>query len=125
MKSRNAIGIATPKEIRERLLAAARGEGPPVTEEAKVWMSLETLLRLLTSDNRKLLSIVAQEHPKSVSALAERVGRDQGNVSRAIGRLVDAGFVRLVQDGREKRPEVTREHLHIDVDLIHDQLAIA
>ncbi len=104
---------------------AARGEGPPVTAEAKVWMSLETLVRLLTSENRKLLSIMARERPRSVSALADRVGRDQGNVSRAIGRLAEAGFVRLVPDGREKRPEVAIERLHIDLDLVNDRLAIA
>jgi predicted transcriptional regulator len=128
MESRHekrAIGIATPSEMRERLVAAARGEDPPVTAEAKVWMSLETLVRLLTSENRKLLSIMAQERPRSVSALAERAGRDQGNVSRAIGRLAEAGFVRLVPDGREKRPEVAIERLHIDLDLVNDRLAIA
>jgi predicted transcriptional regulator len=111
--------------MRERLLAAARGESPPVTAEAKVWMSFETLTRLLTSDNRKLLAIMARERPRSVSALAERVGRDQGNVSRAIGRLEEAGFVRLVQDGREKRPEVAIGRLRIDLDIVNDRLAIA
>jgi predicted transcriptional regulator len=88
-------------------------------------MSLETLMHLLTSDNRKLLAVMAQEHPRSVSALAERVGRDQGNVSRAVGRLAEAGFVRLVQEGREKRPEVAIERLHIDFDIVNDRLAIA
>ena len=122
---KRAIGIATPKEMRERLLAAARGEAPPVTREAKVWMSLEALTHLLTSDNRKLLAIMAQERPRSVSALADRVGRDQGNVSRAIGRLAEAGFVRLVQDGREKRPEIVIERLQIELDIVNDRLAIA
>jgi predicted transcriptional regulator len=122
---KRAIGLASPKEMRERLLAAARGEGPPVTTQAKVWMSFETLTRLLTSDNRKLLAIMAQERPQSISALAERVGRDQGNVSRAIARLEEAGFVRLVQDGREKRPEVAIERLRIDLDIVNDRLAIA
>jgi hypothetical protein len=41
----------------------------------------------------------------SISALTERDGRDQGNVSRA-ATLVRGGIVRLVPDGREKRPEV-------------------
>jgi predicted transcriptional regulator len=115
------LGIASPKEMKERLLAAARGEAPPVTEEAKIWMEPEALLRLLTTDNRKLLTVMAQEHPRSVSVLAERVGRDQGNVSRAIGALVNAGFVRLVNEGREKRPEVAVEQLHIDIDLVRDR----
>jgi predicted transcriptional regulator len=128
MESRHrnrAVGIASPKEMRERLLAAARGESRPATEDAKVWMSLETLARLLTTENRKLLSVLAQERPRSVSALAERLDRDQGNVSRALGRLVEAGFVRLVAEGREKRPEVVIDRLRIDLDLRHDTHLVA
>jgi predicted transcriptional regulator len=120
-----AIASATPKEMKARLLAAARGERPPITETARVWISPGALMRLLTEDNRKLLAILAQERPRSVSALAERLGRDQGNVSRAIGPLVEAGFVRLVQEGREKRPEVTTKRLRIDLDIENDRLAIA
>ena len=122
---KRAVGIASPKEMKERLLAAARGESPPVTKAAKVWMSLETLMHLLTAENRKLMSVMALERPRSVSALAERLGRDQGNVSRAIGRLVEAGLVRLVSEGREKRPEVVVERLRIDVDLTNDKLVVA
>lgn len=118
------IGIASPKEIRDKLFAAARGERPPVTDEAKIWMSPEALMRLLTADNRRLLSVMAQERPRSVSALAERLGRDQGNVSRALAPLVEAGFVRLVSAGRERRPEIVVERLRIDVDLVNDRLAI-
>lgn len=121
----HTIGIASPREIKERLIAAARGEASPLTDKAKIWMSLETLMSLLTAENRRLLAVIAQEKPHSVSALAERLGRDQGNVSRAISRLADAGLVRLVQEGREKRPEMAVERLHIDVDLAHDRLEIA
>jgi hypothetical protein len=32
---KHSIGIASPKEMRKRLLAAARGEAPPVTKDAK------------------------------------------------------------------------------------------
>jgi predicted transcriptional regulator len=119
------LGIASPKEMKERLLAAARGDGPPVTKEAKIWMAPEALLRLLTTDNRRLLAIMAHDHPNSVSALAKRAGRDQGNVSRAITALVNAGIVRLVQDGREKRPEVVADHIRVDIDLANDRFAFA
>src|SRR4051794_26640724 len=105
------VGIASPNEMNDRLLAAARGEGPPITEDAKVWMAPEALLRLLTTDNRKLLTMMANEPPRSGSALAERVGGDEGNVSRAIASLVHVGIVRLVPEGREKRPEVAVERL--------------
>lgn len=122
---KHRVGFATPKEMKARLLAAARREAPPVTKEAKVWMSVDALMSLLTAENRKLLATMAQERPRSVSALAERVGRDQGNVSRAIGRLCDVGLVRLVPEGREKRPEIAVEHLRIDLDLVNGRLVFA
>jgi predicted transcriptional regulator len=121
---KRAIGLASPKEIKARLIAAARRESPPATAEAKAWMSAETLMRLLTTENRKLLEIMAQEHPRSVSHLAERLGRDQGNVSRAVARLVEVGVVRLVSDGREKRPEVAIERLHLKLDLAHNKFEL-
>ena len=115
---------APPNEMKGRLLAAARGKSPPVPEEAEVWMAPEALLRLLTTDNRRLLAIMAQEHPRSVSALAERAGREQSNVSRAMSTLVHAGVVRLVSEGRRKRPEVVAERLRFDIDLVNDRLAL-
>jgi hypothetical protein len=33
------VGIAPPDGMKQRPLAAARGEGPPVTQEAQVWMA--------------------------------------------------------------------------------------
>ncbi|HLY57035.1 MAG TPA: MarR family transcriptional regulator [Stellaceae bacterium] len=117
------IGVASPKEMRDRLIAGARGDLPS-PGGPKVWMSLEALARLLTPEARRMLAVIAQEHPRSVSALAARIGRDQGNVSRTIGRLEEAGLVRLVSEGREKRPEVTVDRLRIEVDLRQDRLAV-
>jgi predicted transcriptional regulator len=112
-----------PKEMKERLLAAARGQKPPVIEEARVRVAPEALLRLLTSEYRRLLAIIAHDHPRSVSALAERAGREQGNVSRAIARLVNVGIVRLVSEGHAKRPEIVAERIRFDIDLVKDRIA--
>jgi predicted transcriptional regulator len=58
-----------------------------------------------------------------VSALAERAGREQGNVSRSIARLVNAGIVQLVPEGHAKRPEIVAERIRLDIDLVNDHIA--
>jgi predicted transcriptional regulator len=120
-----AVGLATPEEMQARLFAAARGEKVFDQNGPKIWMSVDTLMRLLTEDNRNLLSVIEHEHPSSVSALAERMGREQGNMSRTIGKLEKAGLVRLIQEGREKRPEVILKRLMIEMDFGTGQCSIA
>ncbi|MGH7041118.1 MAG: MarR family transcriptional regulator, partial [Acetobacteraceae bacterium] len=98
------VGLASPREMRAKLSAAARGEHS-LKDAPRLWMSVDALMRLLTPENRGLLAMIAAEKPRSVSDLAARSGRDQGNLSRTLDKLEQAGLVRLVADGREKRPE--------------------
>ena len=114
------IGLASPREMRSRLAAAARGEAGHA-DAPRLWMSVDALMRLLTPENRDLLAMVARERPRSVSDLAARSGRDQGNLSRTLDRLEQAGLIRLVADGREKRPELLCRHLRIELDLAADR----
>jgi predicted transcriptional regulator len=112
------IGVASPDEMREMLLAGARGEKVLNPGDPKIWVSsVDALMRILTPENRELLSVIRREKPASVSALAARVGREQGNVSRSIGNLERYGLVRLVPAGRQKRPEVPVRRLKIELDL--------
>lgn len=113
-------GLASPREMRAKLRAAARGEAD-LKHAPRLWMSVDSLMRLLTPENRALLATIAQEAPRSVSELAARSGRDQGNLSRTLDKLEQAGLIRLVADGREKRPEMLRRHLRIELDLAADR----
>lgn len=115
---RRRLGVASPKEMKDKLLAGARGETIVRPGDPKLWVgSVEALMRVLTPENRELLSIIRREKPESLSALAARVGREQGNVSRSIGNLERYGLVRLVARGRQKRPEVPVRRLKIEWDL--------
>lgn len=116
-KSRRSIsvGIASPNEMKMRLLAGARGERVVKPGDPKLWVSsVDALMRVLTPENRHLLSVIRREKPPTLSALA---ARDQSNVSRAIGKLERYGLVRLVAVGREKRPDVPVARLKIELDL--------
>ncbi|HYI72540.1 MAG TPA: MarR family transcriptional regulator [Skermanella sp.] len=119
-----AIGIASPEAMRQRLFAAAHGESVSGAGEPKHWMSADTLMRLFTQDNLDLLSVIEHEKPRSVSALAERVGREQGNISRTIAKFERAGILRLVADGREKRPEMVIRNLRIELDLANSRCIV-
>jgi predicted transcriptional regulator len=119
------IGIGSHESVKERLLAAARGEKPFGPEEPKLWFaSLDALLRVLTPENRQMIAVISREHPRSVSALAERLGRDQGNVSRALSLLEEYGLVHLRREGREKRPEAAITQIDLHLDLSQERLEI-
>jgi predicted transcriptional regulator len=115
------VGLATPRQMRELLRQTARGERS-LREAPRLWMSVDALMRLLTPENRQLLSMIGREQPRSVSVLAESTGRDQGNLSRTLAKLEEAGFVRMVANGREKRPEIARRTLRIELDLVNDSV---
>lgn len=76
------VGIASPRQMRDLLRKAARGE-QSLRDAPRLWMSVDALMRLLTPENCQLLSLIGREHPHSISALAETAGRDQGNLAHA------------------------------------------
>lgn len=51
-----AIGILPQEQIRERVLAIARGEYKPHPGEPKIWFtSMQSLAEVISDDNRALL----------------------------------------------------------------------
>ena len=64
----NNLKIQSLKSLREEMVAVARGERPaPPNANVRSFNSLETVARLLTKENRKLLSLIRDSNPKSVS----------------------------------------------------------
>lgn len=50
-----------------------------------------------------LTALEALREPRSISGLADRLGRSQSYVSEVVGELTDKGLVRKEQNGRKKR----------------------
>lgn len=98
-------------DLEQEMRAVARGEHPASSGPQEADRSL---LALLVA-NLELLQFIAQERPESVSALAERLGRAQSNVSRSLQALARHGLVRMVREGKVIRPQLVARHVDIDV----------
>ncbi|MBF0305393.1 MAG: helix-turn-helix domain-containing protein [Alphaproteobacteria bacterium] len=101
----------TLNDLELELRGVVRGERTPSPRPPEPDRGLLPLL----AANLDLLRVIAQERPGSVSALAERIGRAQSNVSRSLQALARFGLVRLVREGKTIRPELVACHVDVDV----------
>jgi predicted transcriptional regulator len=108
------IGIMPQAQIRERVLAIARGELKPRAEEPKIWFtSMKSLAEVLSDENRALLHVIAETQPESISALAEATGRAQSNLSRTLKTMSNYGIVDLKRERNVVRPVARATEFHI------------
>jgi predicted transcriptional regulator len=81
--------------------------------------SVEAIARLLTQENRHLLSVIDTEHPNSVAQLVKMVNRAEPNVSRSLAKLVAAGFVVMGNgDGRVKIPRIEIREITVKINAL-------
>jgi predicted transcriptional regulator len=113
------IGIASYDQIKARTLAIARGEHKPAPDEPKIWFtSLESLAKVLSSDNRELLELIAKQKPESLQDLAESAGRAKSNLSRTLKTMEQYGLVYLETKRGRLIPRVEHEKLELEVLLV-------
>ena len=99
------IGVLPQEQIRERVLAIARGEYRPKADEPKIWFtSMKSLAEVLSDDNRALLKVMTETQPESISALARTTGRAPGNLSRTLKTMSHYGIVDLKREKNHVRP---------------------
>jgi len=115
MKKTLKIGVA-PREVIARytrdVIGARRRHkaGDP-----DIWFtSVESLAKVLSERNRKLLALIAERRPDSIDALAAASGRGKSGLSRTLHTMARYGFVRLEKgEGRKLRPIVTFERVEL------------
>lgn len=113
----NKLRIQSLKSLREEMVAVAKGARPaPPDAGAATFNSLETVARLLTKENRKLLSIIRDSRPNSVAELAQLSGRSQPNLTRTLNKLQAVGFVSMRARGRQKAPTVVIQKLTVEIN---------
>jgi predicted transcriptional regulator len=111
------VGIASRETYKKRTMAIARGEYVPKKGEPKVWFeSLQSLSQVLSDQNRDLLKLIIQTHPKSLNELAERSGRATSNLSRTLRTMERYGLVDLEEGpNRQLVPKVNYSGVVLEV----------
>jgi len=95
------VGIATYEQMKQRTIAIARGELKPGPQDPKVWFtSTESMARILSARNRKLLEIIREKKPQSLAELAAETGRKKPNLSRTLKTMQQYGLVEIQKAGR-------------------------
>ena len=113
------IGFAGYDRMKARTLAIARGEHTPTRGEPKVWFaSIDSFAKLLSGHNWRLLALIAREHPRSLTELAEMAGRSPSNLSRTLKTISQYGLVELRRGERGTLvPHVPYDQVQLDVSL--------
>ena len=110
--------IQNLRELRDEMKAVARGQKPVPADAARPsFNSVEALVRLLTPENRWLLSLIRDRKPESMAELREWTGRAQPNLSRTLAKLEAAGLVTMKPgNGRRKIPQVRVRKITVEID---------
>lgn len=99
------IGIMPQESIRQRMLSIARGEYKPKPSDPKIWFtSMRSLAEVLSDENRRLLKVIQEAKPQSISSLAELTGRKTSNLSRTLKTMANYGFVEMKREKNHVRP---------------------
>jgi predicted transcriptional regulator len=120
-------GLADYRQMKERTLAIARGDYSPAEGEPTVWFtSIESFAKVLSENNRELLTLIAQEKPDSLTELAALSGRSRSSLSCTLKTMARHGLVELEKGRRGKlTPQVPYEQVSLDVSLISSRPATA
>lgn len=118
----NRAKVQSLHALREEMKAVVRGERPAPPDAAKPsFNSVVAVVRLLTTDNRRLLALIRDRKPQSVAELVEMTGRAQPNLTRTLAKLEAAGFIRMKTVGRRKAPSVAIKRIVVEIDPYSDR----
>jgi predicted transcriptional regulator len=116
------IGVQNLRSLREEMKAVARGERPaPADARTPSFDSVAAVVRLLTPENRRLLTVIRDRKPQSVADLVQWTGRAQPNLTRTLAKLEAVGFITITTLGRRKAPRVTIRRIVVEIDPYSDR----
>jgi len=110
------IGILSKDDYRKRTIAIAKGEYTPKKNEPTVWFeSMESLGQILSGQNQRLLRIIRDSAPDSLTELEKVSGRKKSNLSRTLKTLSNYGIVDLVREKGTVRPVVKATEFKVEL----------
>lgn len=110
------IGIISKEDYRRRTIAIAKGEHKPDKDAPKIWFeSMESLGQVLSGQNQKLLRLIKDRNPASLTELEIISGRKKSNLSRTLKTLSKYGIVDLVNESGAVRPVVNATNFQVEL----------
>ncbi|CCJ48186.1 MarR family transcriptional regulator [Bordetella parapertussis] len=90
---------------------------PQGGEVPSIWFPfLASLAAVLSDDNRRLLHLIHDKQPKSLTELAGLSGRKVPNLSRTLRTMSDYGLVSLQRNVRDVQPTALATEFLIVLD---------
>ena len=112
------IGIMSKENYRKRTIAIARGEYKLDKDTPKIWFeSMESLGQVLSGQNQKLLRLIKDSNPASLTELEALSGRKKSNLSRTLKTLSNYGIVDLVREKGAVRPVVNATDFKVELSI--------
>ncbi|MEJ7759538.1 MAG: hypothetical protein WKF55_08070 [Gemmatimonadaceae bacterium] len=103
--------------LRDEMIAVTKGErAAPIGAATATVHSAEVLARLLTRQNRELMSTIRDKKPTSIAELARLSHRAAPNVVRTLDKFAALGLVCFLAEGRSKVPRVAARKITIEID---------
>jgi predicted transcriptional regulator len=110
------------RSLREEMKAVARGaRSAPADARRPSFNSVAAVVRLLTPENRRLLTVIRDRKPQSVADLVQLTGRAQPNLTRTLAKFEAAGFITITTLGRRKAPSATVKRIVVEIDPYSDR----
>jgi len=118
VKKMMKIGIISKEDYRRRTIAIAKGEHKPGKDAPKIWFeSMESLGQVLSGQNQKLLRLIKDSNPASLTELETISGRKKSNLSRTLKTLSNYGIVDLVKEKGTVRPVVNATDFQVELSI--------
>jgi len=89
----------------EKLKDAMAGKGK-IQSNVIYFNDLAMMYKFLSPARAEILSVVKNEQPKSIYELAQKMGKDQGYISKEVKYLSSFGVIDLIQDKSSSRQKL-------------------
>ena len=119
MKLKKAkIVIQSIDDIKKEWKKALGGKIKSIQDERTIiFISLESLSKVMTSERLEVLAIILKEKPKSIYALAKLVDRDFKNVHSDVKLLAEIGLIELRSHGKRESLQPVAKYSGFELDL--------
>lgn len=112
------FGIMSWPDFRKRTKAIVSGQYTPKPDEPKIWFeSIRSLAQVLSPENQRLLSLIVEHKPQSLTELETLSHRKKSNLSRTLRTLESFGVVELPRHKGRMVPRVLATKFQVEFGL--------